>query len=88
MEYSIDVLANLTGPTLADGLTAPGTADFAADVIIRGDIASCLPTATQRLETCLSQFRKACDQDATALVELLRKARIRRSAAKTIPGAS
>ena len=50
MEYSIDVLANLTGPTLADWL-AGGTADSAADVIIRGDIASCLPTATQRLDT-------------------------------------
>jgi hypothetical protein len=86
MEHSIRLLAQLDGPTLADGLAEPGTVEFESDVLTRGGIAACLlhsPRQAQRLHACLLQFRKACDgnvqPDATALVELFQKVKITKS---------
>jgi hypothetical protein len=87
MEHSIRFLAELEGPTLADGLAEPGTPEFVSDVFARGSIAACLirsPRQAERLEACLAQFRRACDSssippDATALVELFQKVKITKS---------
>jgi hypothetical protein len=86
LEHSIGLLADLKGPTLADGLAEPDKADFADDVLARGSIAACLlrsPRQLQRLQASLLQFRQACDSstppDATALIELLRKVKITKS---------
>ena len=83
LEHSIGLLAGLEGPTLADGLTEPGTVDFASDVLARGSIALCLlrsPRQLQRLHACLLQFRQACDSgtppDATPVIELFQRAKI------------
>jgi hypothetical protein len=86
MEHSIGVLAQLEGPTLADGLAEPRMREFASDVLTRGSIAACLlrsPKQLQRLHACLLQFRQACDRkaepDTAALVELFRKVKIGKS---------
>ena len=83
MEHSIRLLAELKGPTLADGIAAPGTTDFVSDVFARGSIAGCLirsPRQVQRLQVCLCQFRQTCDTNtapaATALIELFQKVKI------------
>jgi len=86
MEHAICLLSNLNGPTLADGLATPGTPAFAIDVMTRGSIATCLlrsPRQQQRLQTCLMQFRQACDNktepEVTDLFELFGKVKITKS---------
>ena len=80
------LLAELKGPTLADGIAAMGTTEFVSDVFARGSIAGCLirsPRQAQRLQACLFQFRQTCNATtapaATALIELFQKVKITKS---------